>query len=84
MIEILSAGRCIACDVCVKVCPANVFNAGIVLGPPAVDSRTIDLAAARGTLRTNGGVAGEGRGSDVGDSEARRRSWVARGRRTIL
>ena len=27
MIEIVSAGRCIACDVCVKVCPANVFDA---------------------------------------------------------
>ena len=27
MVEILSAGRCIACDVCVKVCPANVFVA---------------------------------------------------------
>jgi NAD-dependent dihydropyrimidine dehydrogenase PreA subunit len=27
VIEIVSAGRCIACDVCVKVCPANVFDA---------------------------------------------------------
>ena len=27
MIEIVSARRCIACDVCVKVCPANVFDA---------------------------------------------------------
>ena len=27
MIEIASASRCIACDVCVKVCPANVFDA---------------------------------------------------------
>jgi NAD-dependent dihydropyrimidine dehydrogenase PreA subunit len=27
MIEIVSAGRCIACDVCVKVCPADVFDA---------------------------------------------------------
>lgn len=26
MIEIVSAGRCIACDICVKVCPANVFD----------------------------------------------------------
>jgi len=27
MIEIVSAGRCIACDIWVKVCPANVFDA---------------------------------------------------------
>jgi NAD-dependent dihydropyrimidine dehydrogenase PreA subunit len=27
VIEIVSARRCIACDVCVKVCPANVFDA---------------------------------------------------------
>ena len=26
MIEILSATRCIACDICVRVCPANVFD----------------------------------------------------------
>ena len=27
MIEIVSARRCIACDICVRVCPANVFDA---------------------------------------------------------
>jgi NAD-dependent dihydropyrimidine dehydrogenase PreA subunit len=27
VIEIVSARRCIACDVCVRVCPANVFEA---------------------------------------------------------
>ena len=27
MIEIVSVRRCIACDICVKVCPANVFAA---------------------------------------------------------
>ena len=26
MIEIVSSSRCIACDICVKVCPANVFD----------------------------------------------------------
>ena len=26
MIEIVSARRCIACDMCVTVCPANVFE----------------------------------------------------------
>lgn len=27
MIEIVSESRCIACDICVKACPANVFDA---------------------------------------------------------
>jgi NAD-dependent dihydropyrimidine dehydrogenase PreA subunit len=27
VIEIVSAGRCIACAICVRVCPANVFDA---------------------------------------------------------
>ena len=35
MIEIVSAGRCIACDVCVRVCPANVFEA-MPEGPPGI------------------------------------------------
>jgi len=28
MIEVISAQRCIQCDVCVKVCPTNVFDRG--------------------------------------------------------
>ena len=27
MIEIVSAARCVECDICVKVCPTNVFDA---------------------------------------------------------
>jgi NAD-dependent dihydropyrimidine dehydrogenase PreA subunit len=27
VIELVSEGRCIACDICVKVCPTNVFDA---------------------------------------------------------
>ena len=26
MIELISESRCIECDICVKVCPANVFD----------------------------------------------------------
>ncbi|KAB2657830.1 ferredoxin family protein [Brucella tritici] len=26
MIEIVSQSRCVECDICVKVCPANVFD----------------------------------------------------------
>ena len=33
MIEIVSARRCIACDLCIKVCPANVFDARPVAAP---------------------------------------------------
>jgi NAD-dependent dihydropyrimidine dehydrogenase PreA subunit len=28
MIEIVSQARCISCDICVKACPANVFDKG--------------------------------------------------------
>lgn len=28
MIEIVSEGRCISCDICVRACPANVFERG--------------------------------------------------------
>ena len=28
MIEVVSASRCIECDVCVRVCPTNVFDTG--------------------------------------------------------
>jgi len=27
MIEVISESRCVECDICVKVCPANVFDA---------------------------------------------------------
>lgn len=29
MIELISETRCVACDICVKVCPTNVFDAGV-------------------------------------------------------
>jgi len=28
MIEVVSAERCIKCDICIKVCPTNVFDRG--------------------------------------------------------
>lgn len=28
MIEVVSAGACISCDVCIKVCPTDVFDRG--------------------------------------------------------
>ncbi len=40
MIEIVSAERCIACDICVRACPANVFDA--VPGGAPVISRQHD------------------------------------------
>ena len=35
MIEVVSAARCIECDICVKVCPANVFDP-VRHGPPLI------------------------------------------------
>ena len=35
MIEVLSSGRCVACDLCVSVCPTNVFDA-VPDAPPVV------------------------------------------------
>lgn len=28
MIELISDTRCVACDICVKICPTNVFDGG--------------------------------------------------------
>jgi NAD-dependent dihydropyrimidine dehydrogenase PreA subunit len=35
VIEIVSEGRCIACDICVTVCPANVFDP-VPEAPPVI------------------------------------------------
>jgi NAD-dependent dihydropyrimidine dehydrogenase PreA subunit len=35
VIEIVSAERCIDCDICVRVCPTNVFDA-VDGGPPLI------------------------------------------------
>ena len=43
----------------------NAWNAGIVLGAALRDWRHVDLEAARGVMRINGTVVGEGYGRDV-------------------
>ncbi len=43
----------------------NAWNAGIVLGVPVADWRTIDLATAGGVMVINDAVVGEGYGRDV-------------------
>jgi len=40
MIELLSEARCVNCDVCVKVCPTNVFD--VVPDAPPVIARQED------------------------------------------
>jgi len=35
MIEVVSKERCINCDICVRVCPTNVFDA-VPDGPPVI------------------------------------------------
>jgi NAD-dependent dihydropyrimidine dehydrogenase PreA subunit len=40
MIELVSEKRCVTCDLCVKVCPTNVFDA--VPGRPPVIARPDD------------------------------------------
>lgn len=40
MIEIVSKERCVSCDVCIKVCPMNVFDRGAD-GIPVI-SRQVD------------------------------------------
>ena len=43
----------------------NAWNFGCVVGPEVADWRGLDLAAAKGRMRINGEVVGEGRGGDV-------------------
>ena len=36
MIEFVSANRCTGCNICVAVCPVNVFDAAVPDGPPVI------------------------------------------------
>ena len=55
----------------------NAWNAGIVLGSPLRDWRTIDLAAAHGVMAINGSVVGEGHGRDVMEHPLEALLWLA-------
>jgi 2-keto-4-pentenoate hydratase len=55
----------------------DVGNAGIVLGPPVSDWRTLDLAAAHGQLVINGELISEGRGGDVMGHPLEALVWLA-------
>jgi 2-oxo-3-hexenedioate decarboxylase/2-keto-4-pentenoate hydratase len=55
----------------------NVWNAGIVLGPPVRDWRALDLARATAQLVINGREIGAGRGGDVMGSPLNALAWLA-------
>jgi 2-oxo-3-hexenedioate decarboxylase/2-keto-4-pentenoate hydratase len=55
----------------------NAWNAGVVLGSAVRDWRGLDLAAARGVLRLDGAVAGEGHGGDVLGHPLQALAWLA-------
>jgi 2-keto-4-pentenoate hydratase len=57
----------------------NAWNGGIVLGPPATDWRTMDLAAVHGTMLINDAVVGEGYGRDVMGHPLDALVWLANG-----
>lgn len=55
----------------------NVWNAGIVLGPPVTDWRRLDLAAFTARLTINGGEIGHGKGADVMGNPLNALAWLA-------
>src|SRR4051794_21952327 len=55
----------------------NVWNAGIVLGEPVTDWRSLDLAQATARLTINGREIGQGRGSDVMGNPLNALCWLA-------
>lgn len=55
----------------------DFFHAGCVLGPPARDWRTLDLAALAGRMAVNGETVGTGRGSDILGHPLAALSWLA-------
>src|SRR5262245_22618385 len=57
----------------------NAWNGGIVLGLPAPDWQTVDLAAVHGTMVINEAVVGEGHGRDVMGHPLDALVWLANG-----
>ncbi len=55
----------------------NVWNAGVVLGTPLTEWRTLDLARVRAELRVNGRQIGDGNGGDVMGNPLNALVWLA-------
>jgi len=55
----------------------NVWNAGVVLGPPVADWRRLDLAQVTARLTINGREIGSGRGGDVMGNPLNALAWLA-------
>jgi 2-keto-4-pentenoate hydratase len=55
----------------------NVWNAGVVLGPPVTDWRRLDLSAATARLTINGREIGSGKSGDVMGNPLNALSWLA-------
>ena len=55
----------------------NAWNAGIVLGEPTIDWRSINLESASGAMTINGESAGSGKGSDVLGHPLEALAWLA-------
>lgn len=56
---------------------SNAWNAGLVLGEPVRDWRTLDLARVQGKLFINGKEVGSGMGADVMGNPLNALSWLA-------
>jgi 2-keto-4-pentenoate hydratase len=55
----------------------NVWNAGIVIGPPVTDWRRLDLTRVTARLTLNGREIGSGRGGDVMGDPLNALAWLA-------
>jgi len=55
----------------------NVWNAGVVLGPPVTDWRRLDLAGLSARLTINGREIGRGKGADVMGNPLNALAWLA-------
>ena len=58
----------------------NVWNAGVVLGPPVTDWRRLDLARLTARLTINGREIGRGLGGDVMGNPLNALAWLANNR----